>query len=404
VRGIFPNEYVANPDHFEVEDAYVQMDGFSWEEFEPKELTYSIVLLPPLRIGGRAIKGLLFSPGVEVLNAHCPSLKDHFLTIANSRWCGYPWSTSADGWFTCYPNAHRVARYERRAAADSVKTLVPAQTADYTSELQFSPHDRISKDIDILVVARVHACKNLSLLARSLATLRKKHTKRRYRAVWAIGRSISEAARFDSARHIIAEMEKVLGSLTDYIEPIGKIQSKDMPALYSRARATFLPSKIEGKNRSIVESLCCDVPTVVLSEYNSVARGETPVFACNAGLTVESHADAVADGLAVAVDNYGDFHSRDEYLKVGGRMNFLWECLRSFHYFREMLPLSFPDKCEVWLDEMMHETYGIGIREFTFFSSRTTSLAMKHELPGLSRADGLVQTKKLLDAYSAITA
>src|ERR1700693_3060965 len=104
MRGIFPYEYVQNPERFALEDAYAQMDGFTWEEFDSSEFTYLIVLLPPLQVAGRTTMGLLFSPGVDVVSALHPALKDRFITISNSRWSGYPWSACADAWFTCYEN------------------------------------------------------------------------------------------------------------------------------------------------------------------------------------------------------------------------------------------------------------------------------------------------------------
>jgi glycosyltransferase involved in cell wall biosynthesis len=402
VRGIFPYEYAQNPERFELENAYEQMDGFTWEEFESHELTYTIVLLPPLNVGGVRTKGLLFSSGVDVINTLHPVVKDSFITIANSRWSGYPWSSSADAWFTCYRNEARTKRYEKRVSPNLRKTLIPRQTADYTNEIQFAPKEGIRRDIDILIVASVDPVKNLGLLARALVVLRQNESSHKYRAVWAIGRSLAESAKFSTGQATLAEMEKVLGRIEDYLEPLGKVASYDMPALYSRAKVLFLPSKVEGKNRSIVEAQCCNAPVVALSEYNRVARGGEPVFPEAAGLAVSSNAEAVAEGLATVVKNYGDFRPREEYLKIGGRMKFFWDCLLSFSYFKQMMPHTSVTDNEQWINEQVRATYGLGLKEFMFYSSKNADLAVKHGLNGVNRADGVLQTKKLLNMYSSI--
>ena len=100
--------------------------------------------------------------------------------------------------------------------------------------------------------------------------------------------------------------------------------------------------------------------------------------------------------------SYRDFAPRYAYLEGGGRRNFFWRCLLSFSYFRDRLPHSNIAEYEAWLNERLRAGYGIGIEDFLYFASGNSTFARENSLTDLSRASGLVQTKRLLEAYSTI--
>ena len=54
-------------------------------------------------------------------------------------------------------------------------------------------------------------------------------------------------------------------------------QWNELPKVYTSAKCTVLTSLIEGKNRCLFESLCCDTPIVVFKAHNQWARGEHPL-------------------------------------------------------------------------------------------------------------------------------
>jgi hypothetical protein len=108
VRGTFPEEYVREPLRYSCQRAYELMDEFTYEEFEPEELTFVTILLPPLVFDGITLKGLYAAPGVDAIHLLLPRASEQFISIANSRWASYPWSSHADGYFVSYDNHDRI--------------------------------------------------------------------------------------------------------------------------------------------------------------------------------------------------------------------------------------------------------------------------------------------------------
>ena len=108
MRGTFPEEYVREPLRYSCPRAYELMDGFTYEEFDPEELTFVTILLPPLVFDGITLKGLYAAPGVDAIHLLLPRASEQFISIANSRWASYPWSSHADGYFVSYDNHDRI--------------------------------------------------------------------------------------------------------------------------------------------------------------------------------------------------------------------------------------------------------------------------------------------------------
>jgi glycosyltransferase involved in cell wall biosynthesis len=289
--------------------------------------------------------------------------------------------------------------YRTRRPQMKDRSLIPAQTADWTDEHKFCPKPAVEKDIDVLVVSRLATFKNLPLLAQALLALRRTRPERRFRVAWAIGKPLEAAARDRYGAARLAEMEQVLGRIEDYIEPLGRVV--DMASLYPRAKTLFLASRIEGKPRALAEAMCANVPVVTLAELNLAARGDVPLFGAACGLATPSDPDAIADGLARAVDGFADFDARNAYLAAGGgRMNFVWDCLERLPYYRSRIPGDSRAARQSWLDEALRSNYGMTLFDFLHFSHRDHALARRHGLQGLGRADGAEASRRLLQMYS----
>jgi glycosyltransferase involved in cell wall biosynthesis len=296
------------------------MDGFTYEEFEPEELTFVTILLPPLVFEGTTLKGLYAAPGVDAIHLLLPGVSEQFISIANSRWASYPWSSHADGYFVCCNNHDRIKYFKNKPSSRKHITLIPQQTADHLNECEYYPRGEIQKDIDILVVARVDSTKNLGSLAQAIAALHKMG--RRHRVVWAQAESLQDAWARPDGRQLLTEMEHHLGRLEDHLEPCGAVSNAEMRLLFARAKVFFLPSLVEGNSRARAEALCSNVPVVAFNHFNLAARGDEPVLPERAGLAMDLEPQDAARGLANAVANYGDFAPRESYLRTGGRMNF----------------------------------------------------------------------------------
>jgi glycosyltransferase involved in cell wall biosynthesis len=393
---VYPTAYVNEPGAWSREEAYAQMDGFTYEEFTPEALTFAIVLLPPLRVDGVWMKGLLFAPGVDAITSLVPLLSENFLTIANSRWASYPWSRRADAYFVSYENPHR-ERYFRRARPERDRTvLIPRQTADYVSERQFCPRPDVAKDIDVLVVARVHHGKNLPRLAEALAILSRLNETSRLRVTWAMDNSLASARR--CAGKILSAMERSIGPLEHFLDPV-HASGGDMPSLYARSKVFVLPSLVEGKSRALSEAMCADVPVVLFDEFNRAARGDERALPDGAGLAVESDAESLARGLAAVIAHHGDFRPRAAYLATGGRKNLLMDCVRRIPYFADRMP-STEDERALWLSSALRSSYGLTLDEFLLFGHWKHPWVERNGLRSLNHAEGAPNIKRLLEMYA----
>jgi hypothetical protein len=127
------------------------MDEFTYEEFEPEELTFVTILLPPLVFEGITLKGLYAALGVDAIHLLLPRASEQFISIANSRWAGYPWSSHADGYFVSHNNHDRINYFRNKPSSRKHITLIAQQTADHANECEYYPRGEIQKDIDILV-------------------------------------------------------------------------------------------------------------------------------------------------------------------------------------------------------------------------------------------------------------
>jgi glycosyltransferase involved in cell wall biosynthesis len=86
--------------------------------------------------------------------------------------------------------------------------------------------------------------------------------------------------------------------MNEYVHFVGFADDADLPALYSGALITAVPSLYEGFGIPVLESMACGTP-VVTSNLSSL-----PEVAGDAGLTVDpTDLDAIIDSLQRLVDD-----------------------------------------------------------------------------------------------------
>ncbi len=86
--------------------------------------------------------------------------------------------------------------------------------------------------------------------------------------------------------------------MSDYVHFIGFADDADLPALYSGALTTAVPSLYEGFGIPVLESMACGTP-VVTSNISSL-----PEVAGNAALTVDpTDLDAIVAALQQVIDD-----------------------------------------------------------------------------------------------------
>ena len=168
MRGRYPTPYFSKPDDGPPEKSWADFDAFTFETFEDETHEHERpdfhVVLPPLRHRGTFLKGVFLSQGVDALVSRLPALKEWFTPIAYSMWCSYPWSREAEGYLTLYAHPEREAWFRRTNPERADKVLIPLHDADWTSEHVMSPQ-RLPRDLDVLMVSRLHDLKNVPVVA-----------------------------------------------------------------------------------------------------------------------------------------------------------------------------------------------------------------------------------------------
>jgi glycosyltransferase involved in cell wall biosynthesis len=400
-RGRAPVEYHRNPDIDKpVEEIYRDIDEWSYEVFEDEAGLHGgvdfSVLLPPVRHEGRFVKGLFYSRGVDVLVNHIPALPHLFTSIACSMWSSYPWSRSADAYFTCYRNPDREDWFRARHPERAGKALVPFQDADFTNEKVFAPalDSGLGKDIDVLCISRLSDEKNLPIVAEALRLYRSRYPNPCIRMTLIMGNKnwVGRGRLGEHARSQLVAMDKVLGRAEDYIDFVGHAEHwSEMKKYYSRAKVFVLGSLIEGKNRCIHEALSCDVPVVCFRNYNQYARNGAPILPEDGGLYSAFGPAALAETIHTVLNNREAFSPRAGYLRENGRENTLNRCMEAIPYYRNAVPDYIPGCClqNDWLDSGLRRNYQMAPDDFVYRNGR-----------GWAHATGVEQIRKLVSSYS----
>ena len=383
-KGKYPVEYFFNPNiNKPIEEIYRDIDAYSGEFFSDQAIkthTDFIVILPPLKYEGKMTKGIFMSQGVDYLYSFSPQIGKLFFSMAYTMWSSYPWSEKADVYLTCYKNPHRENWYKNTHPDKRKKILLPLQDADFSNEYLMCPTFNTPKDIDILYVARISQVKNIPLFIEALKIYREKYGKK-LNATLLIGHSPDNKTQ--KAKDILNEIKQQYGDITNYVTLLDLIEYHKMSEIYSRAKFTVLTSLIEGKNRTIQESMSCNTPVIVFKDHNKWARGPHELFYKDSGLYVPAFsAEALADTMYDGLTNYeGRFFPRRNYLKNNGRMNFVNTCVDSIPYFKDNLPEYQEGRIQdnLWLDLAMQANYQISFHDFVYGRNNAIQHVKCHE-------------------------
>ncbi len=105
----------------------------------------------------------------------------------------------------------------------------------------------------------------------------------------------------------IYELPKKLG-IEDKVKFLGRVEDKDLPALYSGALALTFPSLFEGFGLPILEAFACECP-VITSNYSSMLE-----IGSSAGYLVNPESE---DEIANALKFFLNEENREKFIKKG---------------------------------------------------------------------------------------
>lgn len=371
-KGKYPIEYFNNPNiNKNIEDIYKDIDAYSGEFFEDEEQfrkrTDFFVILPPLKYENKMTKGIFMSQGTDYIYKLFPDINKIFFSMAYTMWSSFPWSEKADVYLTCYKNQKREDIYFKEHPEKRSKILLPLQDADFTNEYLMAPTFNVKRTIDLLYVSRISRVKNLPIFIEALQIYQKKYN---YKPKVIMIKGTSADNNSPEAVKILNQIKENFGGIEKYVDIIEKVDYSEMSKYYSNSKFTILTSLIEGKNRTLQESMSCNTPVIVFKDHNKYARGEHELFYEDSGLYVNEYtAEALADTIHDGLTNYdGRFFARRAYLKNNGRKNFINMCVDSIPYFKENLPEYENGRIQdnLWVDLAMQNNYQISFNDFLY--------------------------------------
>ena len=394
------SQYFNSPEIYKSsEEIYSDLDSWTNEIFEQESDRFENVnfhiLLPPLFYEGKFIKGLYFSESVDLLNKLLPQLSEVFFSIADSLWCAYPWSNTADAYFCLYDNPSRADWFKKTYPQRANKILIPAANADFINEYLIAPQPINIKDIDIICVAKLSPVYNLPIIAQALNIYQKKYNKPLKMTL-----ILEDNFDFNSIELLSNEaqlewqkIQTILVNNLDNIKIVSQVDYyQEMPLYYSRSKVCLLGSLLEGKNRSLSEAMSCNIPVICFGQFNQYVRGKAELFPTGLGLLSEFDPEALADNIHTTLDNLTVFQPRFNYLKYQGRKNFFNTCLDSFPYYYNTVPDYIKGQAynNLWLDLALQYNYQISLHDFLYGRSLRSHL------------QGLVNIYKILNQWIKI--
>ena len=406
MKGKYPREYFKNPHMDEIrslEEIWDDIDAYSGEYFEDEPQFYEkidfVVPIPPFDYKGKRTKGLFFSQGTEYVLKLYPKLQEIFFACAYTMWSSYSWCDKADCYLTCYENKPREEYYKNKYPHKKDIIFIPLQDADFGNEYKMAPTENTPKTIDVLMVSTPIAVKNLPVLAEAIKVYEQKY-KYRLKTTIALGTAsfvknsdgtLDCSGVTDSRRvEIINEINNIFdGHMYDYINFEPYIKHDELAKVYTSAKCTVLTSLIEGNNRCIFESLCCDTPIVVFKDHNKWARGEHPIFFGNSGEYVPEYTpESLADTIYKVINNYDNYEPRKNHLIHSGRKNFVDICSQYIPYYRENIPDYDKTKFHenLWVDLACQKNYQLGYLDY-IYARRAGIMHVR----GLKSIDNLVK-------------
>lgn len=311
----------------------------------PVELANDIdwfVVLPPMVYEGTFIKGIAITQAADWVIDQFPMVRELYHVVASSCFAGYPWSTQADAYLTCfdYPQMLEWFKQNHPERARN-KVFIPLEKADYTHEYRMAPVTRLPKTTEVITISSFERFKNPELMAQALKIARLKYPHSPFKLVWVVGQEFDLNLEGLSERHRQSwtKMEAILEHISDYIYFIPKAGPYEVSQYLSQSKVAVLSSFIEGKNRFLHEALSCNIPTIHFNNLCQYIRPEgTPYLPPNSGWTCAPEAEALADTLHHARHHYGDMTPRQAFLEHGGRRRFLNTCMQVFPYYAQRIP------------------------------------------------------------------
>ncbi len=402
-KGIWPSQYFHKPDSDKpIEQIWDDIDNYSFEEMYAKEEKHKdidfVIPLPPLNYRGKKTKGIFYSQGVDVILEKFPRLREIFFAVANSMFASYPWAEGADAFFCCYKNEKREQYYISKHPERKGTYFLPLQDADYLNEYYMAPTFYAKKTIDVFCVSTAYPVKNMPMIARALKAYEQKYG-RILKVTYAVGSRLAKrlddgtmdysAMRFDAVEQLDRVKEILGGDIKKYIDFYPYIEYKDLAKYYSSAKCCVLASLMEGKNRFISEAMSCNTPVIVFKDFNKYARGNYPVFFENSGEYVEEYTpEALADTIYKVICNPLKYEPRKNYLKYGGRKNFVNTITDAIPYFKENIPNFEYGRIHenVWVDLACQINYQLGFHDFLYGANPAVSYVR-----GMDRISSLIE-------------
>ncbi len=404
MKGKYPREYFHNPDiNKPLEEIWDDIDAYSGEFFEDEKNYHEkidfVIPIPPLKYKNKIIKGAMFSQGLEYILKLFPQLKRIFFMGAYTMWSSYSWCDKADFYLTCYENKPREEYHKRKYQNKKDIIFIPLQDADFINEYKIAPAFNKEKNIDILSVATALEVKNLPVVAEAVKIYAKKYN-RFPKTTFVLGSklitkkedgSLDYSKEKEGTQKQLKMVEEILKEDIKKVEFIPWLDQAELIKYYTRARCTVLASLIEGKNRSINESMSCDTPVILFKAHNQWARGNHPLFFSNSGELVEKFSpEALCDTIDKVIFNQNKYEPRKNYLIYNGRKNFVNKLANYIPYYRENLPNFNPRSfaSNLWIDLACQNNYQIGYYDFLYGKN-----------PAIFHVRGIKAIEKLADFF-----
>ncbi len=358
-----------------LEEIYADLDSWTNEIFEQeserfRNVNFSVIL-PPLMYEGQFIKGLYVSESVDLLNKILPQLSDTFFSIADSLWCSYPWSNTADAYFTLYDNPDRETWFKKNYPQRANKILIPVSHSDFIHEYLIAPQPVAFKDIDVLCVSQLSPVNNLPIIAEALKIYKKKYNKL-LKTIFIVEDDFDLNSLHKLSIEAQLEWQKIKNILVnplDYIQIISRVDYyQERPVYYSRSKICLMGSLLDRKNNSIAEAMSCNTPVICFQAFNQYPRGQDQIFPQGSGLLSKFDPESLADTLHTAFDNLTTFKPRLNYLKYQGRKHFFNTCLDYFSDYSSRIPDYEKGEAyhNLWLDLALQHNYQISLHDFLY--------------------------------------
>jgi hypothetical protein len=331
------------------------------------------VILPPLQYQNRFVKGLYYSQGTEVLAQELKDLSVYYYAIADSQWGAYPWSRSADAYFTLYENPEYLAHFQAHATPPEAIRYIPCQAADHINEMIFTPLDQVEKDIDLFCMTHYLEGGHLALVATALKAYRQTYPESPIRLYLATGHEYDlnfshlNAIEMETLRAI----QTILIHPRDYIHFVsGNLNQEELTHYLNRSKALLFPHLVGEKGIILHQAMSTNVPIICFKNFNEGLRGNQIPLPAEAGVCCEFNTDslvqAIHDVLACQPDS---FHPRKAYLREFGKNRFFDTCLNAFQdCYLDVIPhfSEYAPHQHYWLHQAMTSNYGLTLYDFLF--------------------------------------